>query len=588
MRGVWVALCLLPSSLWHELVYGRGQHPYVPKPRSLPCRRMSPMRVAWGVVFGAQIDAAGPTLSHCAQSPPVLGVRSIDAGSAGTRGMCARRGAVWASPLPGEIGNPGRALRLTGTMAPKPRGKRQANAAATAVVKEEDGQAAGSEDVPSQAAPPRKRGKTTVTCARCSVESVSDFSNFPVSKFAHNRIVVQGDFCKSCVEFGDAMGLNPEDMAKAEGKDQKLHSQRQEEQRDFERNRANPSLRTFMPEDMHLEVSSESIMREAFEFLPRPTFRDEFGVWPEDARVSQVRVTSARGDEVSGVLRSIPDANPELVLETRKRLVRKVPILTAADHHFADQVADRWLREARLSQRHFGQAPGGKYLPKLKASCAYSQEELAKAVETAKSKTAADPTMTGLKMLENAILLDPEEDEEGSRAADGDDEEGARPQVVVIRSRRAPKPGAGSSRSTAPSAARHAVDDAPGVEAGDCGAVKSSSTPMAKRQRDASPTPLLRRSGSRGLASAAGSSAGGPPSSAGEDDEETNGRVKSPTYWLNTVTTTAGFTGKSLTKQMGWMNSCANRIATADSVMANRVQKGQSPNMFLPGPRGVP
>lgn len=453
--------------------------------------------------------------------------------------------------------------------------KRQAPRAATsrkaaAAVKDEEEEPEQGAEEATEAPPPAKKPNTGVSCARCGVCADKSYSNFPSTKDAKGRLVVNGDYCSSCIAFAESVGATPEDMMKAEAKDPKLQKKRRAEQQDFEANKLSPESRSFAPEEMFLEVSSESIVRERYAFFSRTAFRDRFGVLPEEAKVSQVRVRMAQGDEVSGVLQSLPDSPPELHIEGRKRIVRRVPIVAARDHHFENQVSERLMKECRDAHRHFGQAAGGKYAPKLKPSVSYSPDQLLKAAEAARAKNEDEAPMSGLQLLAGELEVDSDVGEpQHSQGVDG--RNGSNPTVVVVTSaRKAPVKREAARPAAAPSSVQCAAADAHAdFRDGPYGSTASASTPDKSRaDLLASPPSHLKAGVTRAASPAVFVANASAASSAGDDLDEASSRVKPPSYWLNMVTTSRAFAGKNLTKQISWATAGATRTAATDSVMA--------------------
>ena len=407
--------------------------------------------------------------------------------------------------------------------------------------------------------PAAKRLKhSECSCVRCGVGANADFSNFKPLEDAKGRIIQCSIGCNPCEAFAAAKGTSVTELVAAE-KDKPTKAKHASQQNLFENHTSDPSARSYKAESVFYRVATESRLEERFEFTSRTEFRNERGMWPEDAKLIQARVLNSKGEEVSGIVTEIPGAKPVLVVSTAKQFVHHVPKMSPDEHLFDEQASEHWSREVSEFQRHLGQACGAKYKTKKKSFEVYSQDKvdqmLREAVEAKKAKSShADSGLAELRghaaCVEQGAEQSGNDSDSDAGTAAADEEASGTPaaQVTPAKSpRMQPQPPLAS-----PLKADSQAPDAP-----------AKSVWASRRSQSFS------QASTRASSPSVASTKGSAPSVLGEacqDDGEA--RVKPPSYWMRTMTTALAFSSKNINKQIGWMEACQRRVATSDPTQA--------------------
>ena len=186
--------------------------------------------------------------------------------------------------------------------------------------------------------------------------------------------------CPQCTIFAETKGISAAVLKQSIEKDSKKKKDIADEMIEF---RSAVAERAWPRESVDFEVSQETRLLEKYRFLPRTTFKEKHGFWPDDARMTCVRVTNSRGTEVSGLLLQTEQNNgAEAMVEvsTARRFIKRTPLLLPSSHKYELQAAQLYQRETLDAGRIFGLKDGSKYRAKKKVMQAYSDEEVQRVV----------------------------------------------------------------------------------------------------------------------------------------------------------------------------------------------------------------
>ena len=91
--------------------------------------------------------------------------------------------------------------------------------------------AAGQKGGETPAAPSHKKFKfSEISCVRCGLACLSDFSNFEVKRDSREKIVEVSQGCAVCMTFSSVKGMSLTDMVAAESKDKQSKAKHKEQQ----------------------------------------------------------------------------------------------------------------------------------------------------------------------------------------------------------------------------------------------------------------------------------------------------------------------------------------------------------------------
>lgn len=442
---------------------------------------------------------------------------------------------------------------------------------------------------------PKKKHKGGGDCALCG--SRMDKEGFRKSQA---RVDAAGGaksgapfLCEDCADFADAKGVADKllvEQKKKAGKSDTLMGDRNE----YLQNRGDLNKRDFIGEEVYFEQSSGSRIEETYVFQSRAAFKQVHGAFPDEMRLHQIRVTTAAGQELTGVAIKDPSAMPKLIVWADKTWTRRRARLDPSSHLYRNQAQEVWQSEASASQRTMGQDNGGKYCAKVKSAVAYSNEEIVEAAARFhKKQPGAAQLPSGLAQL-SGEAGDPADccksgsdgsGDEGSESEDGsgDDEvEVSAPDGLL-----ALEDGAGDGAAVArpsPPAAGAAAPQGRSVRRNAPSQLAAHTTPTKPTKSGrASPSPggilapiespvggaLSCSSGGQGGGRKAASFATSSAAHGDDDDEGRSSRTKPPSYWMATLTPEAAFCSKvSLVRQIKWATGCMTRAMSTNAVEA--------------------
>lgn len=428
------------------------------------------------------------------------------------------------------------------------------------------------------AEPPAKQRKHRLRCQRCGTEAVDDGSNWAATEEnERGRVVPSGEACKACDDFARATPYKTvADLAKV--KDQKEVKALEQDQEQFHEQREGGEM-DYPREGVDFVTACGSRYEERFAFLTRAAFKDRYGMFPDEAKLDQLRVLTRQGEEVQGVLLS-PVAPPEVVVWSEKVWMRKRHRLEASQNAFKRQASLVYDHAVRDFSQNYGQAAGGKYQAKLKQTTHYSEQEIDEAIarasclleEKAGDKSGLAELGGGRKPLRGAgrgriggrgggaPLVEGHAGSEGSGdEEDGESEEGEESSAAEL----AETPmKAGPGVASAFAAGEAATPITPGPRS----IARSPHENDGPRQRiraKSSAVPSVARSGSpAALSKKAGSGAGGASTTAaGLSDSKQ--RTKSASYWLISLTVSGVFCGLKYAREIVWAEDCIAREVRA-------------------------
>lgn len=525
-------------------------------------------RTSDGWAWGLGQSAGG----LCRSMPPC-------AGSAGSHFVCVAwstgradcteglEGALISQSFHSHFGWPGKA-RPAESMSPRGLLNMAKAAARKKRGAEMGGASPGTGAESSATAPPtsKRQRRSQITCVRCGVASDDNCSNFATIKDARGKVLSAEPGCLTCSKFAATKGVSVKDLSAMEGKDKTAKNKHDVQQAQMADSVANIASRPFRGEQVYYRIICESRLEERYTFTSRADFKAEHGIFPEDAKVLQARVTNKKGEEVAGVITALPDAKPTLIVSTTKQWIRHEPKLDASEHLYEDQASEEWLRHAADFNKNMGQTAGCKYKPKLKSLQVYTDDAVADAVAAAlrsqnNKRGGADSGLADLGGGDAALddedsAADDEDDDSGMDDEDGeeeDEEEAQETKAVDVAT--SPPPKCFRPPSSAVSSS------------GAC-------TPLAKTSRstpckDKGVTDAGLASDSKRSRGAAGRTKSSAASSAcGDEVDDASARVKPPSYWMRILTPSMIFAGKNLNKQIVWGEACERRIASTDPTQA--------------------
>ena len=117
-------------------------------------------------------------------------------------------------------------------------------------------------------------------------------------------------------------------------------------------------------------------------FISRADFKDLHNMFPEEAKLDQIKVLDRSGNEVQGVVMAT-DRWPEIVLWTEKIWLKKTEEIKPEDVMCSRHVSVNFDSKVLQFQQNLGQSIGGKYQAKTKSVKTYSEEEVQEAIRKA-------------------------------------------------------------------------------------------------------------------------------------------------------------------------------------------------------------
>ena len=198
--------------------------------------------------------------------------------------------------------------------------------------------------------------------------------------------------CSQCIAFVETKGLTSQMLKSSLDRDGKKKKEITDEMNEF-RSTAEP---TWPRETVDFEVEHETKLSDKYKFIPRSTFKELHGCWPEDARMTCVRATNTRGVEVAGILVSNDDdTQPIVEVSTSRRFIKRTPLLLPSSHKYEQQATQLFARETQDAGRNFGLKDGGKYRAKKRSQQAYSLVEIQYNVEAHQNQQARTADQLG-------------------------------------------------------------------------------------------------------------------------------------------------------------------------------------------------
>jgi hypothetical protein len=169
-----------------------------------------------------------------------------------------------------------------------------------------------------------------------------------------------GPLCEPCGQFSDASGLSASEINQIRtGKDKSKGVSLQASISEARSSIEDPSTRTFNPGEIYELVISGSRIESVCEFQDRASFKEEHGMFPEDAKLTQIRTSGIDGGDVVGIAKNEGDV--KLVRYTDAQVIQLKPLHSKADHIFTgqhDQLMDALIKERC---KLLGQRDGNKY-----------------------------------------------------------------------------------------------------------------------------------------------------------------------------------------------------------------------------------
>jgi hypothetical protein len=289
-------------------------------------------------------------------------------------------------------------------------------------------------------------------------------------------------------------------------------------------------------------------------FQDRREFKEKHEIFPDEAGLLQVKVGTSAGEAV-GILidpsgdhaQSSASAGPvagNLEIETTRILQWSKPVLLKNEHHFKEQGRVRWENE--VAKRHvlYGQKDGNRYERKHKAVGCYSTDDIQIAVDRKLQKEsdrkAPRPGMERLAAVGQASVnrsASVQPPKSMLSLADGGSASGIEETPTRVRAASPLGDGDGAS-STTPRTMASSADEF-GGDANMLAMVQFGETAF-----------------------------GDTTTSAGVDVvmSESNGRNKPINYWTGELSHRAAFSGRNLTKQLGFARTCVTRHMATNSL----------------------
>jgi hypothetical protein len=339
-----------------------------------------------------------------------------------------------------------------------------------------------------------------------------------------------GVFCSNCNSFAKASGLTADDIVQVrsgrdKGKAERLNDDILQAKDSIE----NPADRPFIPERVYELTVVGSRVETMSELQSRTSFKEEHDVYPDDAKLMQVRVKGPDGDIVAV---SKNESAPTLVRYCDKQLIHLKPVLLEKDHLYGAQLDQLMTTLIEERAKQLGQSDGNKYQYKKRNAEVYTTEEIDSAV--AKVKSGAGNPECGV---------------EGLLA--GGQQSHAKPVTLKVSPRGGQKP--------------LALTNAPHSSS-------SSGLANASPPLDRSPSPGSVRSDSGRVGTQSSFSFGGPEGRDGTQDVEaeedevalTQGRLKTAAYWVSEITTEKAWKQIVLTRKISWATACVTRTSKID------------------------
>jgi hypothetical protein len=415
--------------------------------------------------------------------------------------------------------------------------------------------------------PAKKLRKKDVQCVICSKVANPDGSNWGATKSLEDaRTLPDGVACLECADFVSGHHLSTEELTalrQTGGKSwEALEKQRLEHAENF----TTPNARAFEGETVYWKVKSGSTLSERFGFLSRAEFKEAYNVFPEAAKITQIKATTCRGEECPGVLVKLPGSRQELTVFSTKEWTRYVPHLRGERHLWQQQAAEVWEHQVQGFQRNMGQSLGGKYAAKHKVTRAYDETEindLVNAVPGLTERRTEGASSTGLAARvpggeEEDDSMEEDEEEDEDEADDGH-QSGEEAQQRIARS---PQPVFFSAaKPVSHEAARFAWQGTVG-----------HTTPQKSKQKDSSKSPVanLRRSGS--AISLCKFDTGSVVSSAVADEEDGGQRTKSASYWHATLLLANAWNKNLSPNRLRFARLCVERSGIGGQAWRHRPQ----------------
>lgn len=387
--------------------------------------------------------------------------------------------------------------------------------------------------------------------------------------------------CSTCNDFvAEVLGIDARALANMRKRQQKKFEAVKGHRDEWAASKENIDSIAFPQEEIFEETTQISELDETFKFMSRQRFHQKHHCFPEQAKVSQIKVLNHKQEEITGVAIELDEPeDPILHLRTQKVLVHRRPIMKSEQHLFRAQGALKFESLASSKAANLGQKCGNKYVAKIKHASTYSEAEISDLVGRNASRTKSSQSVVDALMAGECAHEDGDVEsgaESGDDASQHETECGASavgPTTAPRTTATSPRTSLCAARATkAPSCASKSpkLSPAKGLLGKCSGLQRGASKQLFQDDRSRSPASRSAKLKADSVGPGAPSVASGS-TSLGEAD---SARQKPPEYWFDTITPAKVFANQSVKRACGWARDCVGRLArVGESIKAQRLSE---------------
>ena len=141
--------------------------------------------------------------------------------------------------------------------------------------------------------------------------------------------------CANCEDFCQDSLYDMEKIANTKKKQPEKFQLLKEQRSQWLRSKEG-GAKDFEPHAIYEQVVHSSIMHETYTFISRERFKQMHGLYPDEAKLSQIKVLNRKGVEVPGI--GILDSlDPKLTIRTERMLLHRTPVLKPECHLYQAQ-----------------------------------------------------------------------------------------------------------------------------------------------------------------------------------------------------------------------------------------------------------
>lgn len=420
----------------------------------------------------------------------------------------------------------------------------------------EESERGDNDETPVPVSKRARRGGLKLLCGLCDTEADTKGQNWG-STTTDDRGIARPDglLCRLCTDFAAESGLQAEEVVARRKKDATFREAIDEDREEYATNRgAGGEPSEFEPEDVRYEVVVSSELREQYGFMSRQAFKAQHKVFPDEARLSQIRALNRHGQEEVGIAIDL-GVQPILNISTTRRYVRSQPVLRHDKHYYKRQADRVFTGRVEKAARTLGQNSGDKYVGKKKAVTVYTQADIDQHLQELVDKRKVGSRASGIAQMDSNMVCDPSDEESDTLP---EEESTTAPPVPLANTTCSIASSSCDGPATTPKF-KKSWSFSPSV--------KQEKNPRMRMKSPADkPASLTVSVGGEGVSEegAAGASIDGTP--VAEDDSATE-RTKPPSYWMQVLCVNEALKGTSFENRLRFARNCVSRTTRAGREM---------------------